>query len=95
VTCFPFRQEPSRIVLLPYSRRGDGKSTAIQIFISVAGFFPKSSLTPFLPNQPSSMLKSRAFAQKLQVPPQDPVRSGREDRWIKAYRNIVKLVIAG
>jgi hypothetical protein len=37
MTRFLFTQEPYLIVLLSYSRWGDGKSTAIPIFISTAG----------------------------------------------------------
>src|ERR1700745_526113 len=46
MTRFPFTQEPERIVLLSYSRWGDGKSTAIPIFISAAESAPAGIAAP-------------------------------------------------
>src|SRR5271157_2037901 len=40
MTRFLFTQEPKLIVLLSYSRSGDGKSTALPIFISAAESAP-------------------------------------------------------
>jgi hypothetical protein len=46
MTHFLFTQEPELIVLLSYSRWGDGKSTAIPIFISVAESAPAGIAAP-------------------------------------------------
>src|SRR5580704_1175702 len=46
MTRFLFTQEPKLIVLLSYSRWGDGKSTAIPIFISAAESAPAGNAVP-------------------------------------------------